>query len=416
MKRVITAIVLLLLFTSCEKKESLDDNILNGTYAKKFNIIHYKTIPMYDVDKNTFEILSFDYARDKNHIYFGNQVIEGVDLETFELVGDYFSKDKNHVYFGENKLEGADPSNFSKVGSGETVKYFTDKKNIYNREGRKLEIDVNTCKIIEDNYAIDNKSVYFNGKKIRGVSRESFEVIGSIYSKDKNHVYIEDRILEEANPTTFEIIWNKNKNKRTFYTKDESYVFYYGEIIKNADPETFEQIGNIYAKDKNHIYVADKILDIKIDKYKVWKNGIYIADDEKVYWGDNIVNEADAKTFEELGEESLAKDNNHVYSGDAVVDDMNPKYLKYIGGPYYLYKDEVHYLGNVSFLGKKRKLKTNIDAKTYAYIADEFIKDKKYVYYAGQILENINPDSVKNLDDVSKIKKKILNGIINVKN
>ena len=95
---------------------------------------------------------------------------------------------------------------------------------------------------------------------------------------------------------------------------------------------------------------------------------------------------------------------------------MDPEYLKYIGGPYYLHKNEVHYLGDFAFLGKKRKLKTNIDSKTYVYIADEFIKDKKYVYYAGQRLENISPDSVKNLEDVSEIKKKILNGIINVKN
>ena len=132
MKRVVAVMILLLLMTSCEKNELLDDNILNGTYAKKFNIIHYKTIPMYDVDKNTFEILSFDYARDKNHVYFGSQVIQDVDLETFELVGEYFSKDKNHVYLGEKRLDGAKPSSFSKLGSGETTKYFTDKKSEIN--------------------------------------------------------------------------------------------------------------------------------------------------------------------------------------------------------------------------------------------------------------------------------------------
>ena len=94
---------------------------------------------------------------------------------------------------------------------------------------------------------------------------------------------------------------------------------------------------------------------------------------------------------------------------------MDPKYLQYIGGPYYLYKNEVHYLGNFAVLGKKRKLKTNIDPKTCIYIADEFIKDKKHVYYAGQILENTHPDSIKSMEDVKEIKKKILNGILNTK-
>ena len=81
MKKVIAAIVLLVLMASCEKKELMDDNILNGTYAKKFHIIHYKTIPMYDVDKNSFQILSFDYAKDKNHVYFGDEEIKNADFK-----------------------------------------------------------------------------------------------------------------------------------------------------------------------------------------------------------------------------------------------------------------------------------------------------------------------------------------------
>ena len=125
MKKVIAAIVLLVLMASCEKKELMDDNILNGTYAKKFHIIHYKTIPMYDVDKNSFQILSFDYAKDKNHVYFGDEEIKNADLATFELVGEYFSKDKNHVYYRENILEGADPKSFVRLGSVEAGKYYT---------------------------------------------------------------------------------------------------------------------------------------------------------------------------------------------------------------------------------------------------------------------------------------------------
>ena len=59
--------------------------------------------------------------------------------------------------------------------------------------------------------------------------------------------------------------------------------------------------------------------------------------------------------------ENLAKDKNHVYSGDSVLEKLDPALLKYIGGPYYLYKNNILYLGSASLLGKKRKLETDID-------------------------------------------------------
>ena len=57
MRKFLVTLILVLTVISCNKDDGMDDNILNGTYAKKFNIIHYKTNPMYDVDKKTFEIL-----------------------------------------------------------------------------------------------------------------------------------------------------------------------------------------------------------------------------------------------------------------------------------------------------------------------------------------------------------------------
>ena len=127
MRKFLVTLILVSTVISCSKDDGMDDNILNGTYAKKFNIIHYKTNPMYDVDKKTFEILSFDYAKDNEHIYFGNKIIAGADIQSFVLVGDYMSKDKNHVYYREMILEGADPETFFAIG-GEIPKYFSDRK------------------------------------------------------------------------------------------------------------------------------------------------------------------------------------------------------------------------------------------------------------------------------------------------
>ena len=155
-------------------------------------------------------------------------------------------------------------------------------------------------------------------------------------------------------------------------------------------------------------------MDIDINTYKIWENGIYIKDKTKVYWGGMPVNEADPETFEELGEENLAKDKNHVYSGDSILENLDPALLKYIGDPYYLYKNHVLYLGSASLLVKKRKLETDIDGKNYVYMGDELIKDKKNVYYAGQILKETKPEEVNTAEDAKKLKKKIIDGILGV--
>ena len=127
-----------------------------------------------------------------------------------------------------------------------------------------------------------------------------------------------------------------------------------------------------------------------------------------------IVDGADPETFEELGEENLAKDKEHVYSGDSILEKLDPALLKYIGGPYYLYKNNVLYLGSASLLGKKRKLDTDIDGKNYTYMGDELIKDKRNVYYAGQRLKEVKPEELNTPEDAKKLKKKIIDGLLGI--
>ena len=77
---------------------------------------------------------------------------------------------------------------------------------------------------------------------------------------------------------------------------------------------------------------------------------------------------------------------------------------------YEIKNGKVYYIEN-DFRGEIK----DADLKTFEALNSIFSKDKKHVYYAGQILENTHPDSIKNLEDVKEIKKKILNGILNTK-
>ena len=133
MRKFLVTLILVSTVISCSKDDGMDDNILNGTYAKKFNIIHYKTNPMYDVDKKTFEILSFDYAKDNEHIYFGNKIIAGADIESFVLVGDYMSKDKKSCILPGNDSGGSRSGNIFCNRRGDSEIFFRQKKNIQQR-------------------------------------------------------------------------------------------------------------------------------------------------------------------------------------------------------------------------------------------------------------------------------------------
>jgi len=56
--------------------------------------------------------------------------------------------------------------------------------------------------------------------------------------------------VKEADPGTFAA------NERTLpFAKDKSHVFYGGNVLANADPDTFVSIPlSLFAKDKNHVY------------------------------------------------------------------------------------------------------------------------------------------------------------------
>jgi hypothetical protein len=82
------------------------------------------------------------------------------------------------------------------------------------------------------------------------------------------------------------------------FEKDKKYVYYaratsdgvYRFVVDNADPKTFQSIGEKYGKDKSNIY-----------------------------YGSEIVKSADLRTFKVLNDQDSAKDKKHLYYlGDKV--------------------------------------------------------------------------------------------------
>lgn len=117
----------------------------------------------------------------------------------------------------------------------------------------------------------------------------------------------------------------------TEYSKDKNRVYYFHSnsdggirgILENADPKTFKRLCEYrWGIDKNHVYYEGILL-----KYLDTKNVIvlyskdtsnqfinYIKDKKKVYFTDEEVKEADAKTFKlVLNKNWDAEDKNYKY-------------------------------------------------------------------------------------------------------
>ena len=73
--------------------------------------------------------------------------------------------------------------------------YIKDRNNVYfvDNENRKVKIvknaDKNTFQIVNGNYGIDRKNVYYNGEKLDSVGIEGLKIFDGNYLKDNKNVY-----------------------------------------------------------------------------------------------------------------------------------------------------------------------------------------------------------------------------------
>ena len=95
----------------------------------------------------------------------------------------------------------------------------------------------------------------------------------------------------DANPKTFEVL------KFDKYAKDDKNVFYKGEIVEGADAATFEALYEFYARDKNNGYYGKDT--VKGSSGKTFKviNGYYSTDGIDYFFMQDPLHMADPKNF-----------------------------------------------------------------------------------------------------------------------
>ena len=437
----------------------------NGDEKEKFKI---RKINGLNIDYNTFKYFEiYDLYKDKNSFYYHSdndlkKIKSDINIQSAEKMIELndFIKDKNNLYYYSNgKIEKInlkiDVNNLEYLDDGNSTfsNYLRDGKNIYfvDNERGKVKIvknvDRNTFKVVNGNYGVDSKNVYYLGEKLAFVGLDGLKIFNEGYLKDKKNVYeisVNDNDEVKVKPiknlnidvATFEDIFGglNYKDKNSVYYVDENNGEVSLKILKGADPATFEF--GVISKDKNSVFINNQklegvsskgfeILDNEFDFVKDYKNVYYLdRESDGITYKVKVLDTKgiDITSLEFLGDSynQYYRDKNNIYFLNDKDDKMefeklagaNPKTFEIVDD--YFARDDK----NVYFFNKKV---IGVDAKTFEKVGYDIVKDKNGVYF----LENVSEENenleikTKNLkaDGIDlKTLKKLDNGYFKDKN
>ena len=422
-----------------------------------------KKIDSLNIDFDTFKYFEiYDLYKDKNSFYYHSdndlkKIKSDIDVKSAEKMIKLrdFIKDKNNIYhFSDGKLEKInlkiDVNNLEYLDDGNSVfsSYLRDGKNVYfvNDEDGKVKIvknvDKNTFKVVNGNYGVDSKNVYYLGEKLDFVGLDGLKIFNEDYLKDKKNVY--EISVNDNDEVKVKPIKNLNIDVATFEDifgglnyKDKNAVYYEDndgdislKILKGADPATFEF--GIISKDKNSVFIGNQklegmsskgfeVLNDSLDFVKDYKNVYYLdRESDGITYKVKVLDTkgVDIPSFEFLGDSynKYYRDKNNIYFLNDKDDKMefeklvgaNPKTFEIIDD--YFARDDK----NVYFFNKKV---IGVDVKTFEEVGYDIIKDKNGLHIL--IDSNETEIKVKSLkaDGIDlKTLKKLDNGYFKDKN
>ncbi len=229
------------------------------------------------------------YVLDGNFFQIGGSPIEGADPDTFSVIDNSYAKDINSVYYDGRRVEGAAPSSIQLVTSGIT--------------GSKEETG----------YLISDGKVFCYGQVIEGADADSFSYLLGSYSMDKEYIYyyIDVKHPRKAMPEAI-----KKANER--YLRHGDQVLYQGQIISN-EASRYKIINDEYAVDGKNVYSHGEIVEGMIADNFTVITPYYRKDKNQAYYFNTPIPESNPATFKVLND-SVAKDDKHVYYNGYIVE------------------------------------------------------------------------------------------------
>lgn len=415
-----------------ENNYYLTFNSNSDLYDRKNDKIEAKKINNLNIDFSTFKYFGiFNYYKDKNSFYYHSdndfkKIKSGIDVGSADKVLELndFVKDKNNLYYFSNgKIEkinlNIDVKSlefFDDIDSSYSS-YIKDRNNVYfvdNKNGKVKIVknaDKNTFQIVNGNYGVDGKNVYYNGEKLDSVGIEGLKIFDDNYLKDNKNVYeiyttddekIKIRAIKNLN---IDVASFENIFKEAFY-KDKNSVYYVDmtedkqelKKLEGADADTFEL--GIFSKDKNSVYVDKQrlegvspkgfeVLNSDLSFIKDYKNVFYLdRADDGITFIPKIQNieGVDIATLEFAGGHysKYYKDKNNVYFMDNRDGKIKFKKLSYVNPKTFEMVDNTFARDDKNLYLFEYKL-DGIDAKTFEKISSNIVKDKNGLYFLEDI-------------------------------
>ena len=406
-------------------------NSNEGMHDSKNDKIEAKKINNLNIDFSTFKYFGiFNYYKDKNSFYYHSdndfkKIKSKIDVKSAEKVLELndFVKDKNNLYYFSNGKINKTNLNidvnslvFLDNNSSSYSSYIKDRNNIYfvDNENGKVKIvknaDKNTFQIVNGNYGVDRKNVYYNGEKLDSVGIEGLKIFDDNYLKDNKNVYeiyttdyekIKIRAIKNLN---IDVASFENILKGTFY-KDKNSVYYIDTAedkqelkkLEGADADTFEP--GIFSKDKNSVFIGNqKLKGVSSKGFEILDNEFnFVKDYKNVYYLDR---ESDGITYKVKVLDTKG------------VDIPSFEFLGDFYNKYYKDKNNIYFLNDRDDKMKLEKL-NYADPKTFEIINGNFARDDKNLYIFGYKLDGIDPKTFETLN-YEMIKDK--NGVYFLKN
>lgn len=305
-------------------------------------------------------------------VFSGTNKILNADPETFEQINDFYAKDKNHVYH-----------HFSLKFTGDEFKYGTTSPSVNERSNRTWKIsntddtfweiiylaDPETFQIHPEDYtySYDKDYLYKDGLLMAKTDGHSLKILNQDYTKTNDTVFYKNLVLPQIDTSSFEVF-----EKNRYITKDKNHVYHNNivqEVIK--DPLSFTVLSSDYGKDNHNFY---KLAEWDTPKTEIESNkhttNFEIINSKKeifrdgdfLYLGRNKLEGVDPNTFQIFTEKS--------------------SYAKDLANVFWINSDSIHKMNNI-----------DLDSFTINDKNPNWAQDKNHVFFAGEIIDNLDPQS-----------------------
>ncbi len=207
------------------------------------------------------------------------------------------------------------------------------------------------------------------------------------------------KTIVEANINTFRVLQGR-------YAKDTANIYYEGRIIENADIKSFSTINNYYAKDHENVFFCDIIMsDLDIDTFE-FISDFHIKDRYSVFFQEQKIDGANPQKFYQVEKTNYAKDDKSIFWREKKVEVADYETFEILDNTAAKDKNNFYYAGRIIdyidphsvkvyeydswYMSDKKNVYfilepiKNIDISTFEYLGESYIKDKKKVFYRGK--------------------------------